>query len=71
MHHGRHLAHLSQDHDFFQSGPFTSHSNVVSSRPYLATPSFVLLVPLAFSPCPVTNGEIDILVIGSSECLSL
>ena len=38
-------------------------------RPDLATPSSVLLVLLAFSPCP-DNGGIDLLVIGSSECLS-
>ena len=36
---------------------------------YFAIFSSVLHVPLAFSPCPHTNGEIDLLAIGLSECL--
>ena len=38
--------------------------------PDLAPPSSFLLVPLAFSPCPDVNRGIDLLAIGSSECLS-
>ena len=69
MHHGRYLARLFQDHDFFQSGPTTGHSHSVSALPDLITPSSILLVPLAFSPCPDVNGGINLLTIGSSECL--
>ena len=57
--------------DFFQSRLTTGRSRAVRARPNLATLSFVLLVPLAFSPCPDTNGRIGLLAIGSSECLSL
>ena len=61
MHHSLYLAHLYQDRDFFQSGPAAGHSHAVSARPNLATPSSILLVPLAFSPCPESNGGIDLL----------
>ena len=62
---------LFQNHDFFQSRPATGHSQVVNAQPDSATFSFVLLVPLAFSPCPDANGGIGLLAIGSSECLLL
>ena len=70
VHHNSYLTHLFQDRGFFQSGPRTGRSRVVSAQPDLATPSSVLLVPLAFSPCPNIEGGIDLLAIGSSECLS-
>ena len=69
-HRGRYLTRLFQDRGFFQSGPATGHSRFVSAQPDLATPSSVLFVPLAFSPCPESNGGIDLLTIGRSECLS-
>ena len=71
MHRCRYLARLFQDRDFFQSGPATGHSHVISAQPDPTTLSSVLLVPLAFSPCPEANGETNLLVIGSSECSSL
>ena len=71
VHRRRYLTHLFQDHSFFQSTPVIGHSHAISTQPNLATPSSVLLVPLAFSPCPDINGEIDLLVIGSLKCSSL
>ena len=68
MHRGRYLTCLFQDREFCQSKPTTGHSHVVSARHYLATPSSILLVPLAFFSCPDANGGIDLLVIGSLEC---
>ena len=64
-------ARLFQDHDFFQSRLTTGHSRVVSAQASLATLSFVLLVPLAFFPCPNANGRLGLLVIGSLKCSSL
>ena len=43
---------------FFQFGLATSHSRHVSAQPDLATILSVLLVSLAFSPCPNANGGI-------------
>ena len=57
---------LFQDLDFFQG-----HSHSVSTQPDLTTLSSILLVPLAFSPCPDDNGGNDLLEIGSSKCSSL
>ena len=48
----------------------TGHSHAISAWPDLATPSYVLLVSLAFSPCLDANGGSDLLEIGSSECSS-
>ena len=61
MHRSRYLAHLFQDRNFFQSKLATSHSHTVSAQLNLATPSYVLLVPLTLSSCPDANGEIDLL----------
>ena len=67
-HRGRYLMSLC---DFFRSRLAAGHSQAVRARPDLATLSFSLLVPLAFSPCPDVNGGIGLLAIGSSECSSL
>ena len=52
---GRYLARLFQDRYFFQSRPATGHSHAISAQLDLATPSYVLLVPIAFSPCLDAN----------------
>ena len=65
------LVHLFQDREFFQSRPLTSHFHATNVRHDLETPSPVLLVPPAFSPYLDSNGGIDLLEIGSSECLTL
>ena len=69
-HRDHYLMLFFQDHEFFQSGPATSHSHAVSASPNPATLSYVSFVPLAFSPCPDAKGGIDLLAIGSSECSS-
>ena len=56
---------------FFQFGLAASHSCHVCAQPNLVTLSSVLLVSLAFSPCPNANGGIGLLATGSSECSSL
>ena len=71
VHHRRYSACLFQDRNFFQSRPAIDHSRVVSARPGLVTLLSVLLIPLAFSPCPDANGGIGLLVVGSPECSSL
>ena len=71
MHRGRYLARLFQEIDFFLSRPVTGHSHIISAQPNLVTFSSVLLVPLAFSPCPNANGGIDPLAICLLECSSL
>ena len=65
----RYLVHLFQDRGFSLSGPTTSHSRVASFRHGLAAPSSVFLAPPVSSSCPNANGGIDLLAIGSSECL--
>ena len=67
----RYLVHLFQDRNFSLSGPATGHSLAASVRHGLAAPSSVLLAPLVSSPCPDTNGGIDLLAISSSEGLTL
>ena len=47
------------------------HSRVISARLDLATLLSILLISLAFSPCPDANGGIGLLLIGSSERSSL
>ena len=69
-HRGRYLTHLFQDWDFFQFGHATGRSHAVSARPNPTTLSSILLIPLAFSPCPDANGGIDLLEIGSSKLSS-
>ena len=51
--------------------PMAGHSHATNDQHDLATPSSVLLVPPAFSPYLDTNGGIDLLEIGSLECLTL
>ena len=70
-HRSRYLTHIFQDRDFFLSRPTTGHSRVISAQLDLATLSFVLFVPLTFSPCPDAHGGIDLLATGSSKCSSL
>ena len=75
LYHGRSVTH--RDHylmclcEFFQSRLTASHPRAVNSCPSLETLLPVLLVPLAFSPCPDANGGIGLLAIGSSKCSSL
>ena len=71
VHCGHHLMPPFRYHDFFQFEPATGHSHAISTRSDLETPSFFLLVLLAFSLCPDANGGINLLVIGLSECSSL
>ena len=63
--------HLFQDPVFSLSRPATGHSPAASVQRGLAAPSSVLLAPPGSSPCPDTNGGIDLLAIESSDCLTL
>ena len=67
----RYLVHLFQDSGFFLFEPLTGHSHAASVQHDLATPSFVFLVPPIFSPALEANGGINLLAIGSSDCLTL
>ena len=51
--------------------PMAGHSHAANDQHDLTTPSSVVLVPPAFSPCPDVNGGLDLLAIGSLECLTL
>ena len=63
--------HIFQDRDFSLSGPATSDSPIASICHDPETLSSVLLASFVSSPCPDANGEIDPLVIGSSNWLIL
>ena len=75
LYYGRSVAHcgcyLVRLCDFFRYRLATGHSRAVSAQLDLAALSFVLLVPLAFSPCRDANVGIGLLKIGLSECSSL
>ena len=70
-HHGLYLARLLEYREFFQSGPATGCSHVVSVQPGPATPSSASFVPPVSSLCLDTKRGIDPMVIGSSGCLTL
>ena len=67
----RYLINLFQDHGFSLSRLATGHSPTTNVQRGLAAPSFVLLALPFSSPCPNVNGGIDLLTIGSLECLTL
>ena len=52
---------------FFLSKPVIEHSPAASIRCDLETPASIFLAPSISSPCPNANGEIDLLVTGSSD----
>ena len=61
---------FSKNVAFFYLGR-NCHSHATGVRHDLATPSYVFLAPLFSSPSPDPNGGIDLLAIGSSDCLKL
>ena len=67
--HDHHLVHPFQVHGLFLLGLATSHSCVASVQRDLASHASISLAPLVSSPSADSNGETDLPVIGSSDCL--
>ena len=67
----RYLVHLFQDRNFFLSWSEIGRSPTTIIQHELVTPSYVLLAPPVSSPGLDVNGRIDLLVIGSSDWLTM